>query len=77
MPLSWTNFGISLIFITVIPEIVMYYRNRFKRRSEPSSSHLNEVMLFTDKGFDCQEHYHNRLNCTKDSCAYRNLRYNI
>lgn len=74
MPISWTNLGISLIIATVIPEIVMYYRNRFKKRSEPSSDHLNEVMFFTDKGIECKANCYNRLICTKNSSAYRNLR---
>jgi hypothetical protein len=69
--------GISLIFVTVIPEIVLYYRKRFKKRPKSSSDHLNEVMFFTDKGFQCKEHFRSRLICTKDSCGYRNLRYNI
>jgi hypothetical protein len=77
MPFSWTNLGISLIFLTVIPEIVLYYRNRFKKRSESSSDHLNEVMFFTDKGHECKEHCYRRLICTKESCSYRNLRYSI
>jgi hypothetical protein len=77
MLISWTNLGISLIFVAVVPEIVLYYRNRFKKRSKSSSDHLNEVMFFTDKGFECKEHCYNRLICMKNSCGYRNLRYNI
>lgn len=63
-----------MILVIVIPEIVLYYRNRFKKRSETSSDHMNEVMFFTDKGLDCKEHVYSRLTCLKESCAYRNLR---
>jgi len=67
--------GISLVFATVIPEIVLYYMNRFKKHSKPNSDHLNEVMFFTDKGIQCKDCY-KRLICEKEFCSYRNVRYN-
>jgi hypothetical protein len=75
MLISWANLGITLVFAAVIPEIVMYYVNRYRKHAKQNAEHLNEVMFFTDKGFQCKEHYYNRLICTKDSCSYRHLRY--
>lgn len=74
MLISWANLGITLVFAAVIPEIVMYYVNRYRKHAKQNAEHLNEVMFFTDKGFQCKEHYYNRLICTKDSCSYRHLR---
>lgn len=75
MSISWANLGMSLVFAVVIPEIFMYYLNRYRQHSKSKSEHLNEVMFFTDKGFQCKSHCYNRFICTKDSCSYRHLRY--
>ena len=75
MLISWTKLGMSLVFAVVIPEIVMYYLNRYRKHSKSNAEHLNEVMFFTDEGFQCKAHCYNRLICTKDSCSYRHLRY--
>jgi hypothetical protein len=75
MLISWANMGMSLFFAAVIPEIVMYYVKRYKKHCKPNAEHLNEVMFFTDNGFECKEHCYRRLICTKDTCSYRHLRY--
>jgi len=75
MSISWANLGVSLVFAVVIPEILMYYLNRYRQHSKSNAEHLNEVMFFTDKGFQCKSHCYNRFICTKDSCSYRHLRY--
>jgi len=75
MFISWANLGMSFVFAVVIPEVVMYYLNRYRQHSKSNAEHLNEVMFFTDKGFQCKSHYYNRSICTEDSCSYRHLRY--
>jgi hypothetical protein len=63
--MSLANLGMSLVFAVIIPEIAMYYLNRYRQHSKSNAEHLNEVMFFTDKGVQCESESHNRVICTK------------
>jgi hypothetical protein len=73
--MSWTNFGKSLVFATIVAEVVLYYVERYKKYCKRSSGYLNEVMFFTDKSVDCKEHSRMMLSCNKECCSYFNMRY--
>lgn len=69
------NFVKSLLFATVIAEVVLRYMERCRKYRKQNSGHLNEVMFFTDKGVECKEHCYKMLSCDRKSCSYFNMRY--
>ncbi|XP_069702114.1 uncharacterized protein zuc [Periplaneta americana] len=71
--LTWCNLGLTVLTAGVISELIFYYIKKFKRLSE-QSEHINEVMFFTDKGYQCKGHCYNRVRCEKQSCSFRHMR---